>query len=235
LSKALGDNPGFYGPGWGGYSANSPNTGLGGDGSYNSYDMSLDYGPLWFSATHNASLAGSYDLPFGNGRKYGSDWSGVTQALLGGWNVSSILTVRSGLPGTTTAGWGPGNSLQNSGFSFERPDVVEGVDPLVGDGWTRWLDINAFRPAALGTFGNAGIGIWRGPGFYNIDLGIDKNFELGGSRYLTFRVEAFNVLNHPNKGMPVRDITNREQFGQILSTANPSRVLEFAARLTFDD
>ena len=233
-SKSLGDNPGFYGPGWGGYSANSPNTGLGGDGSYNSYDMSLDYGPLWFSSKHSLSLSGSYELPVGKGRNVGTDWSGVTDALLGGWNVSAIVSVRSGLPGTTTAGWGPGSSLQNSGFSFERPDRVAGVDPLTGDsGWDGYLNIGAFQPAALGTFGNSGIGIWEGPGYWNVDLGVDKNFNLGGSRFLTLRIEAFNVFNHSNKGMPVRDITNTAQFGQILSTANAARVLEFAAKFQF--
>ncbi len=234
LSKAEANNPGFYGPGWGGYSANSPNTGIGGDGNYNSYNMDLDYGPLWFSSKHTASLSGSYDLPFGKGRKIGTNWSGVTQALLGGWNVSSILSIRSGLPGTTVAGWGPGNSLQNSGFSFERPDRVGSATGQAANGdWNNWLDINAFKPAALGTFGNSGVGIWKGPGYYNLDMGLDKSFGLGGSRDLTFRVEAFNVLNHANKGMPVRDITNPSQFGQILSTANAARVLEFAAKFKF--
>jgi hypothetical protein len=233
-SKAMGDNPGFYGPGWGSYSANSPNTGLGGDGNYNSYDKQLDYGPLWFSSRHSASLAGSYELPIGTGHAIGTDWSGVTQALLGGWNVSAIVTVRSGLPGTTTAGWGPGASLQNSGFSFERPDRVTSVDPQTGDsGWDNYLNIGAFQPAAPGTFGNSGIGIWSGPGYWNVDFSLDKNFQLGGSRYLTFRVEAFNLFNHPNKGMPVRDITNTGQFGQILSTANAARVLEFVAKFVF--
>jgi hypothetical protein len=234
FSKALGDNPGFYGPGWGGYSASSPNTGLGGDGNYNSYDMQLDYGPLWFSSKHTLSVSGNYELPIGKGRAVGGDWQGVTQALLGGWNVSAIVSVRSGLPGTTTAGWGPGASLQNSGFSFERPDRVDGVDPQTGDGgWDNYLNIAAFKPAAQGTFGNSGIGIWTGPGYWNVDLGVDKNFEFGKSRYLTFRVEAFNVFNHSNKGMPVRDITNTGQFGQILSTANQARVLEFVAKFVF--
>jgi len=234
FSKSLGDNPGFYGPGWGGYSANSPNTGLGGDGNYNSYDMQLDYGPLWFSSRHNLTVSGAYELPIGKDRKIGSNWEGVTQALLGGWNVSAIVTLRSGLPGTTVAGWGPGSSLQNSGFSFERPDRVEGVDPLTGDsGWDNYLDIAAFKPAALGTFGNSGIGIWTGPGYWNVDFSLDKEFALGGSRFLTFRIEAFNLFNHSNKGMPVRDITNAGQFGQILSTANAARVLEFAAKFGF--
>jgi len=233
-SKSLGDNPGFYGPGWGGYSANSPNTGVGGDGNYNSYDMMLDYGPLWFSAKHNLSVAGTYELPIGKDRAVGKEWSGVTDALLGGWNVSAIITVRSGLPGTTVAGWGPGSSLQNSGFSFERPDVVPGVSPTTGaSGWDNFLNIAAYKPAALGTFGNAGIGTWTGPGYWNVDMSLDKNFRFGGSKYLTFRVEAFNVFNHPAQGMPVRDITNTAQFGQILSTANDARVLELVAKFVF--
>ncbi len=233
-SKALGDNPGFYGPGWGGYSASSPNTGLGGDGNYNSYDMMLDYGPLWFSARHNLTFAGTYELPIGKDRAIGADWGGVTQALLGGWNVSEIVTIRSGLPGTTTAGWGPGSSLQNSGFSFERPDVVSGVDPVADSGsWDKFLNAAAFQPAALGTFGNAGIGIWEGPAYWNVDLSLEKRFQFGSSNYFTFRLEAFNVFNHPNKGMPVRDITNTAQFGQILDTANAARVLELVLKYVF--
>ena len=233
-SKTLGDNPGFYGPGWGGYSASSPNTGLGGDGNYNSYDMMLDYGPLWFSARHNLSVAGTYELPIGKDRAIGKDWGGVTNALLGGWNVSAIVTVRSGLPGTTVAGWGPGSSLQNSGFSFERPDVVPGVSPTTGSsGWDHYLNISAYAPAALGSFGNAGIGTWEGPGYWNVDMSIDKQFRLGGAKYLAFRVEAFNAFNHPAQGMPVRDITNTAQFGQIISTANDARVIELVAKFVF--
>jgi outer membrane receptor protein involved in Fe transport len=232
-SKALSNNPGFYGPGWGGYSASSPNTGLGGDGNYNSYNMDLDYGPLWFSSRHTGSLSGSYELPIGKGRSVGGDWGGVTQALLGGWNVSAILSVRSGLPGTTTQGWGTGRSLQNSGFSFERPDLVAGQDPLNSSpDWDHWLNAAAFTTPRLGTFGNAGIGIWEGPGYYNLDAGLDKNFDLGGSRFLTLRLEAFNVLNHPVKGMPNRDFGSAE-FGKITSTSNDARVIEIAAKFVF--
>jgi len=234
LSKTLTDNGGFYGAGWGGYSANASNGGIGGDGNLNIRDKSLDYGPAWFSATHTGALSGSYELPIGKGRKVGGDWAGVTQTLLGGWNVSAILTVRSGLPITVVNGWG-NTSLQSSTFVIqERPDQV-GNGSASNPSWDQWLDITAFRPAELGTFGDAGVGIFRGPGFYNIDMGLDKNFDLGGSRQLTFRVEAFNLLNHPNKGMPVRDISNPGQFGQILGTANAARVLEIAAKLTFDD
>jgi outer membrane receptor protein involved in Fe transport len=233
LSKTLTDNGGFYGPGWG-HQADSGAAGIGGDGNLDIRDKSLDYGPAWFSATHTAAVSGSYELPIGKDRKLGANWSGVTQALLGGWNVSGILSVRSGLPVTAVTGWG-NTSLQSSNFvTQERADIVGGQDTVVSNpGWDAWLNRAAYTLPALGQFGNSGVGSARGPGFYNIDLGLDKNFELGGTRLLTLRVEAFNLLNHPNKGLPVRDITSG-QFGQILTTANAARVVEFAAKLTFD-
>src|SRR5262249_37642207 len=154
-------------------------------------------------------------------------------AILGGWNLSTILTVRSGLPITVTEGFGPGRSLQSSGFVNERPDRVPGVDPVVSNpSWDRWLNPAAFTPQPLGQFGNAAPGVARGPAFVNLDLGLDKSFELGGSRLLTLRIEAFNALNHPNKGLPVRNITD-PNFGSILETANAARTLELAAKFTF--
>ena len=64
-------------------------------------------------------------------------------------------------------------------------------------------------------------------------MSLDKRFQFGSSNYFTFRLEAFNVFNHPNKGMPVRDITNTAQFGQILDTANAARVLELVLKYVF--
>jgi carboxypeptidase family protein/TonB-dependent receptor-like protein len=230
LSKALTDNVGFYGAGWGGFNADEANGSIGGAGNMNFRDKSLDYGPAWFSSKHTGAFSTSYELPVGKGRRVGSDWSGVADALLGGWNVSSILTVRSGLPITVLNGWG-NISLQDPIVIQERPDrIADGS--ASNPGWDSWLDASAFRDPARGQFGNSGVGILRGPGFYNIDLGIDKNFNLGASRLLTLRIEAFNLLNHPNKGLPIRDVTD-PRFGQILGTANRARVLEFAGKFIF--
>jgi outer membrane receptor protein involved in Fe transport len=233
FSNSLTDNGGFYGPGWG-HQADQGVAGIGGDGNLNIRNKELDYGPAWFSARHTGALSGSYELPIGTGRAVGGSWSGVKQALLGGWNVSSILTVRSGLPVTVVTGWG-NQSLQSSNFVIqERADRVQGVDTMATNpSWDGWLNPAAFTIPALGEFGDSGVGSARGPGFYNIDLGFDKIFELGGTRQLTFRIEAFNLLNHANKGLPVRDFTSG-QFGQILTTANAARVVEFAAKLRFD-
>lgn len=233
FSNTLTDNGGFYGPGWG-HQSDSGLGGIGGDGNLNIRDKSLDYGPAWFSAKHTGAFSGSYDLPFGKGRKVGSDWSGVKQALLGGWNVSGILSVRSGLPVTAVTGWGNISLQSSSMVTQERADRVAGVDTVVSNpDWNSWLNPAAYKLPAQGQFGNSGVGSARGPGFYNVDMGVDKSFDLGGSRYFTLRVEAFNLLNHANKGLPVRDITSG-QFGQILGTANAARVLEIAGKLVFD-
>ncbi len=227
FSKSLTDNQGFYGPGWnGGRSADQNTVGFFGDGNTDFYNKMLDYGRPWFSAKHTGSLSIIYDLPVGKGRAVGSDWSGVTEALLGGWNVSGILTVRSGLPVTVTNGWG-------LPFMQTRPDIIGNPVPASQD-WTNWIDPAAFaNPKASNGIGNSGVGIMDGPGFYNLDMGVDKAFNFGGSRLLTFRLEAFNVLNHSNKGLPNRNWSDLTTFGTITQTANAQRIMEFVIRFGF--
>jgi hypothetical protein len=249
FSKTLADNQGFYGPGWGGRSANQSTAGQQGDGNYDAYNHSLDYGPSWFSSTHTGTLSMDYQLPIGKGRGVGGSWSGLTQALLGGWNVSSILSVRSGLPitATDTAGWGAGPS-NNSGFGVERPNltgqpILTGASKADLIAGAKYLNPAAFSPNIVsGAHGNSGVGIARGPAFYNLDAGLDKNFDLGSTRYVTVRLEAFNVLNHTNLGLPNRNLNfNRSNgsfavdpsFGRIDETANGARVLELAAKFVF--
>ena len=234
FSKALTRQPRLLRPGLGRLRRDSgPNTGWAATATTTSATRRSTTARSGSRRAHTGAFAGTYELPIGKGRAVGADWSGVTQALLGGWNVSASSPSAAACPAPSSAGWGPGSSLQNSGFSFERPDLVAGVDPLADSGsWDNCLNAAAFQPAALGTFGNSGVGILRGPGLLERRLGPrQETSHLGSSNCLTFRVEAFNVLNHPNKGMPVRDITNTDQFGQILDTANAARVLEFAAEV----
>ena len=121
--------------------------------------------------------------------------SGAKDVILGGWQLNSIFQARTGLALTV---WdSAGQSLQAT-RSNERPNRVcngridgAGVDD-------RWLDINCFQHAPAGQFGDSGSGILYGPGFWNWDLGLSKDVRFDDKRFLTFRIEAFNVLNHPN-------------------------------------
>ena len=129
------------------------------EGAYwqNTYDPDAEWGPAFHDVRHNFVLSGTYELPFGRGRKWGSDWSGVKNAFLGGWKVGGIFQARTGLPITVIDG--RARSLQGERGS-ERPNCVG--DPVPSDqSIARWLDIGAFQAVPLGTFGNCPVG-WRG-------------------------------------------------------------------------
>ena len=120
LGKTRTNNRGFYGV-FGG-------TGLQGvtsatEGAYwqNTYDPEAEWGPAFHDVRHNFIFSSTYELPFGQGRAFGSDWSGPMNAILGGWRVGGIFQARTGLPITVTDG--RARSLQGE-RGAERPNCV---------------------------------------------------------------------------------------------------------------
>jgi hypothetical protein len=228
LAKGTTNNRGFYGV-FGG-------TGLQGvtsatEGAYwqNTYNPEAEWGPMFHDVRHNFIFSSSYELPFGRGRAYGSAWPGLMNAVLGGWRVGGIFQTRTGLPITVIDG--RNRSLQGERGS-ERPNCVG--DPVPSDqSINRWLDINAFAAAPLGTFGNCSVGVARAPGYTNIDLMLAKRIDIQGSRYAEFRIEAFNALNHPSFGPPARDINSPNTFGTITNTISAPRVIELVLKFYF--
>jgi hypothetical protein len=210
------------------------------EGAYwvNAYDAEANYGRAFHDVRHNFVLAANYELPWGKGKKWGTDWSGLTDAILGGWKVSAILQARTGFPITVQNS--NRRSLQGT-RSAEWPNCVGDPVPanqsITSDpnapSDSKWLDINAFQTPALGTFGNCGIGIADAPGYKNVDAALAKRFNMGGTRYLEFRAEAFNLFNHPNFGPPGRDIATPNTFGIITSTVGSPRVVEFVVKFFF--
>jgi len=210
------------------------------EGAYwqNTYDADAEWGPMFHDVRHNFIHSATYELPFGKGRKWGSEWSGVTNGILGGWKVGGIFQARTGLPITVIDG--RARSLQGE-RGFERPNCIGNPVPSNQSVTTdpnasadsRWLNINAFEAVPLGTFGNCSTGVARAPGYSNIDLVVSKRFEAGSDRYLEFRVESFNLLNHPSFGPPARDISVPNTFGLITNTISSPRVIELALKFYF--
>ncbi len=230
FAKGYSNNRGYYGGG--GVVAS--------EGAYwqNTYDPDAEWGPAFHDIRHNFIFSANYELPWGKGRKWGSDWSGVTNAILGGWKLGGIFQARTGIPVTVIDG--RARSLQGE-RGFERPNCVGNWKPanqtVTADSSapadSRWIDINAFEMAALGTFGNCPVGVARAPGYSNLDLALSKRFDVGGARYLELRAEAFNAFNHPNFGPPARDISAPNTFGLISTTVGTPRVIELAVKFYF--
>jgi Carboxypeptidase regulatory-like domain/TonB dependent receptor len=230
LGKTRTNNRGFYGV-FGG-------TGLQGvasatEGAYwqNTYDPDAEWGPAFHDVRHNVTVSGTWQLPFGRGRRYGSGWNSATDVLLGGWQLGGIVQARTGLPVTVIDG--RARSLQGE-RGAERPNCVGDWKPS-NQSLGQWLDINGFAAAALGTFGNCPVGVARAPGYKNVDLVVSKRVSFGADavRYGEFRVEAFNVFNIPSFGPPARDIAAPNTFGQITSTVSAPRVVELVFKVYF--
>ena len=222
-SKSLSDNVGYYGTGWG-------QTGAQGYYYLDSTDPKRDYGRSTYDARHNFTLAGTYELPFGKGRKMGGDWKGLQNAVLGNWNLHAIYQVRTGF--ALTVFDGAGQSLQ-SPRGIERPDsLCNGATKASGPD-DIWIDINCFKHAPKGQFGTTGHNTVTGPGFWNLDLALSKNLYLDDKRYLTLKIEAFNALNHANWGAPNSDISDPTSFGRITGTFSPPRIVELVVKFNY--
>jgi hypothetical protein len=219
FGKALSNNLGYYG---------SP--GVAAEGAYpmDSYRIELNYGPAFFDAKHIFSLAGSYELPFGKDRQFGSDWNGLLDAVAGGWSSSFAVTAHTGFPITVTDSSRP--SLQGT-RSPDRPNRL--ADGSVDNpDITRWLDRAAFASAPRGQFGDAGVGILRAPGYWNVDISVSKRFLTFGRQYFLFRGEMFNSLNHPNFINPTADIQS-QNFGTITNTIGDARIVQLVLKYYF--
>ncbi len=213
------------------------------DGSYFFIDPDQNYGPANFIRTHVFVLAGTAELPFGKGKRFGSDASGVADAILGGWQVNANVTIQSGLPFNVSYR----DSGQDRDTGSGRPNLIG--DPATGSGdgldspYFNVIPIgsagSAFGRPATGTFGDLERNALRGPGFWNVDASLFKKFNLSGRTNLEFRVEAQNVFNHVNLGNPNSEVgvpgNNNASAGFITGTApnHVQRNLQFALRLTF--
>jgi len=195
-------------------------------------NLRAEYGPTEFDVTHRFVASYVWELPVGNGRHFGRDWTGPVQFLFGGWQVSGINVAQSGLALTATLA---GSSVLNIGGERRaRPNLVgDPVLPAAERTLTRWFNTDAFAAFSPGqqAFGNAGVGIMRGPGYVNFDFTLAKNFPLPNHRSVQFRTELFNALNHPNFGPPN---LQRESsgFGQIVTAGN-GRIVQLGLKFYF--
>jgi outer membrane receptor protein involved in Fe transport len=232
LSKTMTDNLGYYGSG-----------GVAAQGAYpsNNYDRRRDYGRAFFDARHNFVWSGTYELPVGKGRSFGTDWNPVVNGVLGGWQITSIVSAHTGFPMTIQA---TDVSLQ-SPRGGGRPNLVGNPKPA-NQTIDSWLNpaislvaadcnpsVHAFCIPAQGTFGNAGVGIVEAPGYVNWDFGVGKKFYITEKHYIDFRAEFFNFTNTPSFSPPARNISDPNTFGRITGTVSPPRNIEFALKYYF--
>jgi len=181
-----------------------------------------DYGPC------------TYDVPFlfNTSVVYASKVAhgGLAGHLLNDWNLAPLVRYSSGLPVNPTTG--KDNSLTGGGL--DRPNVVAGAQMYTSAAHGllyQYVNPSLYTPNAIGTFGNAGHLSLRGPGYFDVDMALSREFHLREGLRISARAEAFNLLNHPNFGLPVANIS-ASNFGRITNAFDP-RILQASMKLIF--
>lgn len=158
----------------------------------------------------------------------------VLKGILGGWQLSGLLSMQTGSPFTITVP-NARQRLGSTGIGNWWPDRIR--DPKIDDRSAgRWFDTSAFvlprNPDGTWRLGNAGRGILRTDDLFNLDTGLMKNFRVTERVGLQFRAEMFNVTNTPTLADPVSNIESPD-FGKIRGTVSTPRQMQFALRLSW--
>lgn len=191
-----------------------------------------DYGPCGFDYRHieNFVLVARSNFGFGNR---------LEKLAVNGWEIAPLVRIQTGSPFTVTVG----QDFSLVDIGHDRANLIPGVPIFAkvphfysGQGGSnrQYLNPAAFATTnPFGTFGTTGKDAFRSPSAFDMDAQISRIFPIHESLNMTLRLEAFNVLNHPNFGAPTASVSSGS-FGQIGSTASSSaRVFQGAVKFNF--
>ncbi|MCU1250185.1 MAG: hypothetical protein JWQ49_3214 [Edaphobacter sp.] len=182
-----------------------------------------------FNTPQNLAMSGSYQLPVGRGRKYMANSSHFVDAVLGGWQVQTIIVLRSGTPYTPIVS----TDRANTGVPNQRPNInPAGGSPSFHKSLSSWFDKTAYVVAPQFTYGRVKAFTLQSDAFRQYDASIFKNFALPGESVLSFRVEFFNLPNTTSFNAPSSTI-DASSCCTVTSTSIPSRDIQLALKYNF--
>ena len=170
-----------------------------------------------------------YELPVGTGKPVGGSMNRLADAVVGGWQISALLTYQSGIPIPMSA---PGNGFA---FAYNPPNITNGpAVSLDNPAVAQWFNVNAFSKPAPFTIGTAPRRITqlRQDGTHNTDFSVMKKFILREPLDLQVRADFFNLTNTPQFSAPNTSVGSNT-FGQVTSQANLPRAIQFGVKLYF--
>ena len=191
------------------------------------FHRDLDYSRSSWDTRQVFNFSYVYELPFGQGRKFGRDMSSAADAIIGGWALEGITRLETGPPLNIQLG----QDIANTGRSRQRPNLVGNPNngPKTPDAW---FNASAFEVPNDFTFGTAGAYITDADGIVSFDVSLAKTFRVTESQRVELRVEFFNLPNHVNFNLP-QERMNRGNFNKITSQSTNPRQIQLALRYSF--
>lgn len=191
-----------------------------------------DYSNSPYYRAHIFSASTVYYLPFGRGQRFGSNMNSILNGALGNWQFSGLWTANTGGPMNIGIPFDVANTGPRS--LVMRPNYVGGAqrsNPASGNDRVGWINPSAYAIPPPYTFGNLGRYSLLGPGFFDWDAGIYKNFPINeGKQSIQFRSEFFNFPNTHNFGCINTTLTS-SNFGQSGCTQQGARIIQFALKI----
>jgi len=228
---------------------NDVSTATGGEGNgfaapIDSYNLALMRGRSNYDIPQAFTMNTQYTLPVGRGHMLGGNMPKWANTIVGGWDLGGLMIWEDGSPFTVYSGraTGPSTGTAASTSTWANYNGNRNIGGLymnnngIGPGvyFFTPAEVAAFSEPAAGYIGSAGRNAFRGPGFFNIDASLVKRFELMERKYITFRAEAYNLINHPDFANPgVNFGGTATAFGKISSTVNNPRIMQLAMRFDF--
>jgi hypothetical protein len=176
-----------------------------------------------FDVRHRFTFSGSYDLPFGKGKRFGNDWNSAANAVLGGWRLNMITTVQTGQPFSVRGGNGraPNRICDGNLPASERTVEI-------------WFDYTCFRDTATTNVnGNAPPNIIWGPDLISFDFGLHKDVRFGEHMKLQLRGEVFNAFNRVNLLGPSLNYFVANADGATITRQRDNRSVQLGIRFIF--
>ncbi len=181
------------------------------------YYYGLNYGNLSRDIRHNLNASWIAEAPFGKGKPWLAE--GSAARILGGWQLSGVFSAYTGQPFTATAS----NTSLNAPGSSQRADCIS-TPQKIGSIF-QWYSKSSFAVPAAGHIGTCGYDSLTGPGVVNLDLGLDRKFQITERFELRFRAEAFNAANTPHHANPnsTQASVSNSSFMQATDIRNTGR------------
>ncbi len=202
--------------------------------------LKCEWGPSGFNTPLRLVASILYELPFGKGKAF-LNRGGFGNQIVGGWQLTTIFTAQSGRPLNTVSWDAAGQIIQPSSNRLNST----GISPYAANpNQNQWFNLAAFSNLAPGTFGNIQRNGLIGPSTWTDDFSVFKNFHFTERTMLQFRMEAFNVMNHPALGNPnvswggsqtnpVSSFGQIRDVGSTLGTAYTMRQVQMALKFIF--
>jgi hypothetical protein len=231
-SHCMSNNSGYYGT-WGSATQATP----GSPYYQNLYDPHADYASCYFDSKNILAAYATYDLPIGKGKMIGNNMNSAVNAVVGGWQASTIVSLHSGFPlavyeATDTSGTnGRGPRPNCSPTQMQTFGRQASINNGAFQGY-QFLSPAGYSVPATGTFGNCPLqGPQTGAGYADTDIGVLKNFHLTESKYFQFRGDFLNAFNNVQLGHPNTNFPS-STFG-LINTSQPARNIQFALKFYY--